>query len=174
MPNHITNIVDFKDFPEEVFEKMKKEITGIDPETGEDWNFDFRKIIPPPEDDPIYYREDYESTRLDNNWYEWNRKNWGTKWNSYNYPTWKKKRIAFDTAWSMPFSVIAALSRKYPQYKIYVLFADEDWGRNCGRFTLLNGEEINSEHNFTGAGSYCKESRKFARSVYAKAERIKK
>lgn len=67
-------------------------------------------------------------------WYEWCRKYWGTKWNSYNnFPQdADSTEIIFDTAWCAPHPVIQELARKYPNIGITHKWADEDWGQNTG------------------------------------------
>ena len=64
-------------------------------------------------------------------WYDWCCSNWGTKWNSYNV-RWNDNSVSFDTAWSIPEPVYAALAKKFPKVKFVVFFADEDRGSNCG------------------------------------------
>lgn len=57
------------------------------------------------------------------NWYRWRCHNWGTKWNASDV-IFKKKRnrliYSFDTAWSFPFNIFLALSKKFPKVKIRV------------------------------------------------------
>jgi hypothetical protein len=48
--------------------------------------------------------------------------------------------MQFDTAWSHPFPVIEALSRKFPEHEIEVKYADEDFGHNLGHYKIKNGE----------------------------------
>lgn len=75
-------------------------------------------------------------------WYDWSCANWGTKWNSSNTYVVDDNNVEFDTAWSCPFEVLKALSKQYADIEIYVEYADEDLGSNCGYFTLQNGEII--------------------------------
>lgn len=59
---------------------------------------DFEKIIPmPPE--------------VKDNWYDWRDENWGTRSNSYDGVV-GDEGISFNTAWSPPSPVIAALSKQ--------------------------------------------------------------
>jgi hypothetical protein len=88
------------------------------------------------------------------NWYDWNCKHWGTKWNAYSHSDdgvletnsgYVEGLISFQTAWSTPFPVIEKLSEMYPNIKIELKFADEDWGSNLGICRFENGtciEEI--------------------------------
>jgi hypothetical protein len=71
-------------------------------------------------------------------WYEWNCKYWGTKWNSSDSSS-CGNTISFQTAWSTPYPVIEELSKKYPTISFTINYADEDIGSNCGTYKLQNG-----------------------------------
>lgn len=82
-------------------------------------------------------------------WYEWSIDNWGTKWDACEVVPDEgvececdedKITIAFDTAWSTPVPVLVALSKQFPDLVIYVEYADEDLGSNCGTYALFKGE----------------------------------
>lgn len=78
-------------------------------------------------------------------WYGWQINNWGTKWNASSvYWNDDNEFVSFNTAWSTPFELLVALSKKYPQATFEVEYADEDFGYNVGTYTLQNGEEIES------------------------------
>jgi len=73
-------------------------------------------------------------------WYEWCIKNWGTKWDTYDGGSIDDHSCCFNTAWSTPFPAMVALSKMLPDCEVEVEYADEDYGSNCGRYTLKNGE----------------------------------
>jgi hypothetical protein len=73
-----------------------------------------------------------------NNWYDWNIKNWGCKWNAY-HQFYSNNVIVFDTAWNTPFEAINKLSIKYPYLEFSVQYADEDFGQNVGEYSFING-----------------------------------
>lgn len=77
-------------------------------------------------------------------WYEWSINNWGTKWNSYGYSEdmsyAKMDALYFTTAWSSPHPVINKLAEMFSDIKFSHEWADEDIGRNCGRWEYENGE----------------------------------
>jgi hypothetical protein len=77
-------------------------------------------------------------------WYSWSTAKWGTKWNAYSQVEVSFDEIIFDTAWSTPFPVIQKLSKMFPKVKIFLSYADEDFGHNCGEITLQKGIEIDS------------------------------
>lgn len=83
-------------------------------------------------------------------WYSWSIANWGTKWNAYSVSD-DGETITFDTAWSTPLPVIQKLSEMFPDVKITLKFADEDFGYNCGEIVLLAGDSI--EENIPAGGS---------------------
>ena len=71
-------------------------------------------------------------------WYEWRINNWGTKWNSYDGGFVGDNQIMFLTAWSRPEEIIQKLAEMHPDIHIEHLWADEDYGYNCGR-AVYNG-----------------------------------
>ena len=85
----------------------------------------------------MYNREHYGCYT----WFDWCRRNWGTKWNACN-AEWSLDdgMLVFQTAWSAPFPIIEALAEKYPDLDFTHRWADEDIGNNCGRKTYENGE----------------------------------
>ncbi len=66
-------------------------------------------------------------------WYNWHCQHWGTKWNACD-PAWSPdgKSLSFETAWSFAEPVFNKLAEKFPNIEMYVEFADEDIGNNCG------------------------------------------
>jgi hypothetical protein len=84
-------------------------------------------------------------------WYTWSVDKWGTKWNAYSQEAREDGSIKFETAWSTPYPVMEALSRKYPEAVICVRYADEDFGHNVGEYTLMEGDVI--EQNTPEGGS---------------------
>ena len=145
MPNHVTNIVRVYGDPEKVkamFEDIKDDKIGLG-------SIDFNKVIPMPEhifrgNLGMAEREKYGK----DNWYDWSIAHWGTKWNSYGYDgaytpqDFDGEHIEFQTAWSRPESVIAALAAKYPDLSFEHKWADEDFGYNVGHLEYEDGEEM--------------------------------
>jgi hypothetical protein len=77
------------------------------------------------------------------NWYNWQTANWGTKWNASEVFI-SDNAISFNTAWSAPEPILAALSEKFPEVEFFIQFADEDFGYNVGEVSLIGGNEINT------------------------------
>ncbi len=70
-------------------------------------------------------------------WYEWNCKNWGTKWNSIDAYM-NGDSICFYTAWSPCSPVIKALSEMFPDVRIEYYY-DEAGMCFCGREVYYGG-----------------------------------
>lgn len=98
-------------------------------------------------------------------WYDWSVSNWGTKWNAYEVEI-IDGGVKFQTAWSAPHPVIAALAGKFPESEIHHQYADEDIGSNCGhivyhgqsREDLLISDKVDFALTITG------DDRKYYRS----------
>jgi len=88
---------------------------------------------------------DYEAKFGADNWYDWQIRNWGTKWNAYDQIETDVDELEFNTAWSTPLNAMVHLSKKYPQVEFKVRYADEDFGYNVGEYSLINGEIENEE-----------------------------
>lgn len=90
------------------------------------------------------------------NWYDWAKINWSTKWGGYEGYRNSDERCEFQTAWSTPYNAMVTLSKKFPNTKITVQFADEDFGHNVGEYTLLAGLEIEEHMPEGGSAEACK------------------
>ena len=115
MPNWVSNIVHCYDEDVETLLLLR----------------DFSNIVPYPEN-PSNPPE------------EWCLNHWGTKCNAMHFrltighPR-KGTYVQFDTAWAHPQAVITALSRRFPRRHFCVSYADEETGRNCGRYLMKDG-----------------------------------
>lgn len=85
-------------------------------------------------------------------WYDWSIDNWGTKWNAYSIERESPTVVRFDTAWSHPFPVIGAISRKFPHAAITAKYADEDLGYNIDSFTIVN-DVVTEDDNLPKPGT---------------------
>lgn len=94
---------------------------------------DFEKVVAPP-DDPAYRDEpSQEKARHSPNWwYEWNRNNWGTKWNAYSCEKLEGNVWQFGTAWCAVPKIIIMMMAEFPDLHWTYEYADEDTGYNCG------------------------------------------
>jgi len=93
------------------------------------------------------------------NWYDWNVRNWGTKWDvavrdGEDYPETELMEedetslaYRFNTAWSPPLPAIEALSAQYPDVEFNLSYEEETgWG---GEYLFIdgNGTEIEVYNN---------------------------
>lgn len=138
MPNWVDN--DLRIYgSEEELRKIKDFVTN------EDGEFDFKKIIPPP-DHPDY--NDEPLSVIDKspfNWYNWNWDNWGTKWNARESivtgPEDGCLHAWFQTAWATPVPVTMALSKLFPSVRIEHRYIEEaDFF--CGYLHVIAGREM--------------------------------
>lgn len=133
MPNHVKNKFEFYGDQKEIDELL------LYIKTNDATYISFDNIIPIPNN--IYQGDFGEKERKmfgKNNWYDWCRENWGTKWNAYNQKS-GENCIMFDTAWSAPHPIALALSNKFRGIKIIHTWADEDCGCNAGKSNYKNG-----------------------------------
>jgi rubredoxin len=133
MPNWVTNHVTItgeESLVKEVGERLRAHV----PHHEEPAVLSFWNIIKP--DATIV--EDYNSAcdqvgmMNRNNWYNWNLRNWGCKWDA-NGPAMDELpgqlRYTFDTAWSPPTQAMESLAEQYPDLTIRVRFIEEQgWG----------------------------------------------
>ncbi len=151
MPNHVSNRVELKSFDDD----WKKEEAAFEQLQAmmktEEHPFDFNVLIPYPEqyqvlDDARRELEKKEGLRAamrvkdgyNSGGYDWCIQNWGTKWNAYDVG-FSYDSIYFCTAWSTPLPIWAELSKRFPDLRLEVEYADEDRGNNCGRLVYVNG-----------------------------------
>ena len=103
-------------------------------------------------DGESFMQEFVRSMKEDQDWYHWNCRNWGTKWdvsvvNGNEYPNTIKTvnddgsiLYQFETAWSPVGEVLMKLSEQYPTLNFdYEYEEEQGWGGSC---TFLGGEDI--------------------------------
>lgn len=111
---------------------------------------DFEKIVSPPDD--LAYKDipsQKEVNKSPNWWYNWNLKNWGTKWNSYDNSSESYNSFLFNTAWNGVLNLMIKISEQNNGIWIYYQYASEDTGYNCAEYIIFNGEV---HHEFTPIG----------------------
>lgn len=79
------------------------------------------------------------------NWYEWAKKNWGTKWGIYNASSWdvvgSLHRITFESAWSPATKIIQRLSELFPSAHFCLASLDEGYCFAC--IETIKGGTVN-------------------------------
>ena len=104
---------------------------------------DFNKIVPQPANifngDLGQAEEEMCKREGRPTWYEWNRENWGTKWNSYSCVREDDNVFTFETAWRAVPNLVEKMSIQFQNVEFLYEYADEDTGYNCGIFNFKNG-----------------------------------
>jgi hypothetical protein len=124
MPNHVTHKILFAS------DQLPEVLARI----GDGDNFDFARLVPMPSQ--MYHgalsSEDEQDFSC--NWLNWSRENWGTKWNAYDFSSGiegDRAFLSFDTAWTVPYPVIAAFNNAFPAMPFEHRYFDEGhnfWG----------------------------------------------
>ena len=139
------------------FPRWNSQTQSYDPSTTTYSNpvFAFWNIIRPTDMETYYLQEDPNADKSKvfsgDNWYSWNTRNWGTKWDvairdnddGYKDTTLDESddfiMYRFDTAWSPPCEAIEKLSAQYPQLTFRLSFEEEQgWG---GEIEFVNGKQ---------------------------------
>lgn len=138
MPNHVTHKILFE---ASRLDEIKAAICDED-------CVDFEKLIPSP---PQMYHGNLSSQDDQDfqcNWNTWSRENWGTKWNAYQGKTGVaddgRAFIKFDTAWSIPYPVIAAFCNRF-QVPFEHRYFDEGhnfWGIETWSVDKWSGDRV--------------------------------
>jgi hypothetical protein len=199
MPNWVSNSLTVEGNPESVF-KLKNQLNTPFVRMHDNWNpdtqqmeqkeykydnpiFAFWNVIAPTDIEAYNKQPDYTSDKpyAGNDWYSWNNRNWGTKWdvavsneskysdtvldideaNGENHVL----VYRYDTAWSPAFPVLEKLSAQYPDLLLTLNYKEETgWGGEC---EFLRGEMISeSDYNWQcyecdyrelGEPPYCEE-----------------
>ena len=155
-------------FPDHKFNQETKEWEDFaDVQTYDNPVFSFWNIVKPTDLDAYYGNQVFTKKQLepedfmaefvrsmkeDQDWYHWNVRNWGTKWdvsasNGDQYSNTIKTvnddgsvMYHFETAWSPVGEVLMKLSEMYPSLNFDYEYEEETgWGGSC---TFLGGQDI--------------------------------
>lgn len=97
-------------------------------------------ISPVPDDVPIKERERLREKYGADNWYEWNIKNWGCKWDASDSVFYEKdgyNMVTFTTAWDPPIEFLEKLSSMFPNTTFIMQYAEESL--YVGAIEMKNG-----------------------------------
>jgi hypothetical protein len=123
--------------------------------------FSFRNIIGPTDIEAYKAQPDFKAETEQNDWYSWNIRNWGVKWDiavredDQHPDTYMEGPVAngdnkvvyynFNTAWGIPDKAITLLSSQYPSLLFSLSYQEETgWG---GEIEFLRGVMI-SQHEY--------------------------
>ena len=187
MPNWVFNTLTIQG-PKEQVDSIKDRLNKPYKKTFENWNmqshqmefkeyefsnpiFAFHNIYNHIEDgvsDEIYHKQSDNTAPIEeqlmfknNNWYDWNVRNWGTKWdvavnNDDKYPDTALHEhksegedqwlvYGFQTAWSPPLPAMEKLSALVPNCVVTLSFEEEQgWG---GEYEFVNGS-MTAQHDY--------------------------
>jgi hypothetical protein len=144
MPNYIKNRLVINGTNEQI-EEVKNFLRPKEPtqwkNQEESVAMDFNNITPMPK---WVYQGDLgrikeEKYGKENCWFEWCRKNWGTKWNAFSSSSYDNI-IEFETAWNGVPELITKLGVIFPDIEFEYLYADEDIGYNVGHYKFKDTE----------------------------------
>ena len=103
-----------------------------------------KEVLAEPFDVQEMVKEFYESIEVGQDWYHWNIREWGTKWEISNasYESSPNRLVySFCSAWSPPVSAIGRLAEMFPDLVFTVRFLDE--GDNfAGEIHWESGEQV--------------------------------
>ena len=122
-----------------VVKRKYKGVDEVDEKIDEEPIFSFMNILPPPEDklDEYHavhgYSEGGKTGDTEYNWYNFNVREWGTKWDARDVDLLEEGktflRYKFDTAWTPPTPVIEKLAQQNPNLTITLEYREEQgWG----------------------------------------------
>lgn len=147
MPNWCNNVLKVTGDKKKLDEMLKLIKTG-------DFEFDFNKVVPMPEDlmayDAPIKNKDKRNQHLvefgATDWYTWRLANWGTKWSAgegvqVDRVSKEECVLCFDTAWSPPGPIIEALGKKYTELTFRLSYTECGEGF-VGVYTVEDGEVV--------------------------------
>lgn len=155
MPNHVFNNIKVTGSEEAI--TAFKEKAHFDEREFSYWHF----VTPPAE---ALTSGEYWATRgyvkgeetgfTPNNWYEFNTREWGTKWDSYDIDVQiapKSFFASFSSAWSPPMPVFQAMVEQHPELEFEFYWCEEqDWGGEAigagGHFSIVKEWDIPDSH----------------------------
>lgn len=199
MPNWVYNTLTIEGNPDSV-NRLKEQMNQPFTRNHDQWNpatgcmeissvtydepiFSFWNIIKPTDLETYDKQPDYslpmnEMSKGDD-WYNWNIRNWGVKWdvgvsnsNSYKETNLFEQEsngdnsvlvYRFDTPWGIPIQALENLSSQYPDLLLTLVYEEETgWGGECEfiRGKHIEGSEYNwkcweCDYEETGEPPYC-------------------
>jgi hypothetical protein len=139
MPNWVYNRMTITGGSDNALEQIAESLKG-DRGDGEISDLTFQRIIPRPIEE-----ED---------WYNWNIANWGTKWDASDITVSADEgalHYTFSTAWSPPEPIYAAISNANPELEFRFVYEEEQgWGASieakAGILTKIKEWDIPISH----------------------------
>jgi len=145
----IQPVVDSTEESKNILDKFYDENNPQKPDNDKKDILDFSLGVPHPQEVLANQRDDgYNTEQMmnPNNPLNWQRCNWGTKWNCWNSKI--KLRddkyliYEFVTAWSPPIPWLTKISKKYPQC-VFQLFYINEFEEDQGKIFIKDGVSRN-------------------------------
>jgi len=161
MPNWVYTDLDIRGNKESLDYFRKEALEYKSPFVDEGQDFTFHAFLTPPDSKLEEYKEQHGVINgkkvgdSDFNWYEWNLKNWQTKWDACDYQVISDNdeiiQIRFETPWSPPMPVFEAMVKKFPALSFEFEWEEEnEWGGRargeCGEFGVLEEWDSPNSH----------------------------
>lgn len=130
MPNHVYQKIRICDWNyTDAFKEAKKKVLNDKNE------FDFNLLIPQPKNifNGNLGEKERQMCKEEGRpvWYDWNRENWGTKWNAYGTEILENDddtlEIKFQTAWNIPKPIIDKIFEVFKDFSIKYIAVDEGY-----------------------------------------------
>ena len=165
MPNHVFNSMSVSGEADDIqaFAKKARLVHPTNPEGANEisefsyWNF----VTPPQEaiDSGEYWGthgfvKGEQVGRTPNNWYEFNNREWGTKWDAYDVDVQRAPNayyVTWSSAWAPPEPVFKAMVNQHPRLAFTISYEEEQgWGGECagydGHFVVVQEWDIPESH----------------------------
>lgn len=163
MPNWVENTVTITG-DETLVAEIGARLRAPVPPGQEDAVFSFWNIVAPTDLDRYHSTCDSEGIKDPDNWYNWNVRNWGCKWDASSVSVdVESTRLVynFTTPWSPPARAMELLAEQYPKATIHIRFVEEQgWGGemvgNGENWEEIDSWDTPSTHEETmSAFGYC-------------------
>ena len=156
-PEQVTNLVEQMNKPFVDYIKPAGDLAyGIQETKYINPIFSFRNIVSPTDLEAYKAQPDFKAEGEQNDWYSWNIRNWGVKWdvavaeNNTSPDTYMEGPTSngdnlvvyynFETAWGIPLQALEKLSSQFPSLLFTLSYEEETgWG---GELELLRGVVI--------------------------------
>lgn len=150
MPNWCSNSLVFRGDTQDLVALFRKI-------HGDHCHLGLNKVIP----EPPALRAAKSTNSLPPVWHDWRCENWGTKWDVDReddswvsaYIQFGAVTLSFETAWSPPLPVTAAIAKMFPAVEVDHLHCDEGWGA-AGRAVWIGGKCISFRDFSHGTRDY--------------------
>lgn len=163
MPNWVYNTLHVhapdKESLDKFIRKVTKPIPSVEGEgmsdaiaqviTKVDNGFSFWNILRPKKKLWTEYWTRANGTEPENNWYNWNNKNWGCKWDANSQEIQRQDdtyaSIYFETPWGAPEGIVYAIGKKFPDLSFTWAWEEE---QGFGGEWEIQGDDVDETSSY--------------------------